>query len=98
MGTFAQINPPIREKNHQEALFQALVSGVIHCVGSDHAPHTIEEKNKPFGSAPSGMPGVETSLPLLLNLVNEGVFTLEQVINWMATMPARIFDIENKEA
>lgn len=95
-GTKAQINPPIRSQEHQIALFNALKEGVIQCMGSDHAPHLEQEKNQPFGQAPSGMPGVETSLPLLLNLVDQGHFSLVECCLKMATIPAQIFKIKNK--
>ncbi|RAP28311.1 dihydroorotase [Candidatus Marinamargulisbacteria bacterium SCGC AG-343-D04] len=95
-GTFAQINPPIREKRHQQALLKGLLEGHIHCIGSDHAPHTKEEKQQSFGKAPSGMPGVETSLPLMLNAVNQGTFSLQQVISWCSEGPANLFNIHNK--
>ncbi len=96
--TFAQINPPIRDITHQQALFQGLTQGIIHCVGSDHAPHTKEEKNKPFGQAPSGMPGVETSLPVLLNAANNGLFSLQDVVRWVSEAPAQVFNILYKGA
>lgn len=95
-GTYAQINPPIREKEHALALQQGLLNNHIHLVCTDHAPHTKEEKNKPFGKAPSGMPGVETSLPLLLNKVNQGWCTLPQVTSWMSKNVATCFKIQNK--
>ena len=95
-GTYAQINPPIRETRHRQALWKALMSGVIDCVATDHAPHTIAEKEQAFGKAPSGMPGVETSLPLLLNLVNEGKCTVEDVVKWMCEKPAEVFGVKGK--
>ena len=96
LGTYAQINPPIRELRHQVALWKALKSGIIDCIATDHAPHTIEEKNEPFGKAHSGMPGVETSLPLMLNQLNQKNCTLEQVVHWMSTAPAQIYGMKNK--
>ncbi|MGE4169762.1 MAG: dihydroorotase [Candidatus Margulisiibacteriota bacterium] len=95
-GCFAQINPPLRDKRHGETLWQALVNGVIDCVATDHAPHTIEEKQKPFGQAPSGMPGVETSLPLLLTQVAQHRCSLEQASRWLSAKPAELFKIHNK--
>ena len=95
-GTMAQINPPIRHKDHQEALFKGLQDGVINFVASDHAPHTIEEKDKPFGSAPSGMPGVETSFPLLLDCMHNGYFDIHQVTKFLSYMPAKVYGIYNK--
>ena len=96
LGCFAQINPPLREKRHADALWKALKDGTISCVVTDHAPHTIEEKLKPFGQAPSGMPGVETSLPLMLNLVSKGACTLQDVVRWMSEAPATVYNIQNK--
>ncbi len=95
-GTKAQINPPIRSREHQEALFQALKDGVIHCLGSDHAPHLDTEKAQVFGQAPSGMPGVETSLPLFLNLVSQGHFSIEACARLMSFMPAKLYNVKQK--
>ena len=95
-GTKAQINPPIRSRDHQEALFKGLKEGVIACIGSDHAPHLASEKAKPFGQAPSGMPGVETSLPVFLNLVDQGYFSLQDCVRLMSFMPAQLFKVKNK--
>ncbi len=95
-GTKAQINPPIRHRNHQEGLMKGLLDKVIDCMGSDHAPHLDEEKNQPFGKAPSGMPGVETSLPLMLNLVHDGLIDILDVTRLMSVMPAKIYSVQNK--
>ena len=95
-GTKAQINPPIRHRDHQEALFLGLQDGVIDFIASDHAPHTNEEKDHVFGKAPSGMPGVETSFPLLLNCAKKGLFSLNEITKRMAYMPAKIYNIHNK--
>jgi dihydroorotase len=96
MGTYAQMNPPLRDKRHGEALWKALKAGVIDCIATDHAPHTREEKDKGFPHAPSGMPGVETSLPLMLDRVNQGLCTLQEVVRWMCEAPARLYGIKNK--
>ena len=96
IGSYAQMNPPIREKHHQEELWKGLFDGTINCIATDHAPHTIQEKNKPYGIAPSGMPGVETSLPLMLNQVNKGKITLQDIIKWMCENPAKVYQIKNK--
>ncbi len=96
LGTYAQMNPPIRERRHGEALWKALKSGVIDCIATDHAPHTREEKDKGYPLSPSGMPGVETSLPLMLNRANQGLCTLEEVVKWMCFNPARLYGIQNK--
>ena len=71
-GTRAQQNPPIREKHHQDALWAAVKDGTFDVMGSDHAPHTLEEKFKPYPTSPSGMPMVQTTVPLMLNFVNQG--------------------------
>ena len=96
IGSYAQMNPPIREKHHQEELWKGLFDGTINCIATDHAPHTIQEKNKPYGIAPSGMPGVETSLPLMLNQVNKGKIKLQDITKWMCENPAKIYQIKNK--
>lgn len=90
-GAKAQVNPPIRSKDHGEALLQALNDGIIDTVGSDHAPHTLKEKEKPYGKAPSGIPGIQTMLPLLLNAVAEKKLTLERVHAACCEMPRHIF-------
>ena len=95
-GTLAQANPPIRDKKHQQVLFKALQDGVIHCIGSDHAPHLPEEKLKAFPTAPSGIPAVESTLPLLLNEVNKGNFSLEQVVHLTSKAPASCYNIQFK--
>ena len=97
-GTFAQANPPIRDKKHQQALFAALQDGTIHCIGSDHAPHLPEEKIQSYPSAPSGIPAVESTLPLLLDQVNQGNFTLEQVVRLTSQNPAQCYNIQFKGA
>ena len=96
LGTFAQMNPPLRSKRHGMALWQALKDGIIDCVATDHAPHTIEEKNQPYGKAPSGMPGVETLLPLMLNQAAQGLCSLLDVAKWTSQAPASLYQIVNK--
>ena len=96
LGAYAQMNPPIRDKQHGEALWGGLVNGVIDCIATDHAPHTHEEKANPFGSAPSGMPGVETSLPLMLDRANRGLCKLEDVVKWMCEKPVELYKVKNK--
>ena len=95
-GVFAQVNPPIREREHAEALWRGLKSGVIDFVATDHAPHTLEEKQQEFGKAPSGMPGIETLLPLFLDKVNKGACTLSEVVKWLCEKPALSFGMQNK--
>ena len=96
LGTLAQMNPPIRTKRHAEALWRALKDGIIDCIATDHAPHTLEEKNKPYGIAPSGMPGVETSLALMLDRVNRNDCTLQEVVFWMSESPANLYNMKGK--
>lgn len=96
LGAFAQMNPPVRDIVHQNGLWRAIQNGVVDVIGSDHAPHTIEEKGRAYPSSPSGMPGVQTSLPLLLNHVNEGRLTLQRVVDLTSEGPQRIFGIAGK--
>lgn len=96
IGNYAKINPPIREKRHAMALAKGLKTGVIECIGTDHAPHTKDDKDQSFQKAPSGMPGVETSLPLMLTQMANGFCSLEEVVEWMCHAPARLYNIQNK--
>jgi dihydroorotase len=96
LGTYGQMNPPIRERRHGEALWKALQAGLIDCIATDHAPHTKEEKEKGYPQSPSGMPGVETSLPLMLNRANQGLCTLQDVVRWMCEGPARCYGMQGK--
>jgi dihydroorotase len=96
LGTLAQMNPPIRDKRHQEALWRAVNDGTVDVLGSDHAPHTLEEKAKPYPHSPSGMPGVQTMLPLMLDRVNAGRLSLERVVDLLCAGPQRIYNIMGK--
>jgi dihydroorotase len=96
LGTFAQMNPPIREARHREALWKAIENGIVDCVGSDHAPHTREEKAKPYPRSPSGLTGVQTLLPLLLDHMAAGRLTLQRLVDLTSAGPARIFGIAGK--
>jgi dihydroorotase len=96
IGTFAQMNPPIRSGAHRDGLWHWLRQGVPDVLGSDHAPHTREEKAKPYPDSPSGMPGVQTLLPLMLNHVAEGRLTLQRLIDLTSAGPQRIFGIVGK--
>ena len=96
LGTYAQMNPPIREARHGKALWQALKDGIIECTATDHAPHTREEKAKGYPSAPAGMPGVETLLPVMLNRVNQGLCSLSDLVRWMCEGPARLYGMVGK--
>lgn len=95
-GSLAQMNPPIREARHREALWQAVRDGVVDVIGSDHAPHTLEEKQRDYPRSPSGMPGVQTLLPLLLNHFNAGRLTLQRLIDLTSVGANRIFNIAGK--
>ncbi len=96
LGTLAQMNPPIREERHRAALWKAIAEGVVDVLGSDHAPHTLEEKAKPYPESPSGMTGVQTIVPLMLNHVHNGRLSLERLVDLMAHGPARIYNIRGK--
>lgn len=96
LGSFAQMNPPIRTADHKEGLWQAVQNGVVNVFGSDHAPHTLEEKNKPYPQSPSGMPGVQTMLPLLLNHSHNGLLSLEQLCAMLTSRPAKLYGLKNK--
>ncbi len=96
LGTLAQQNPPVRERHHQDALWQAIREGVVDVIGSDHAPHTREEKARPYPQSPSGMTGVQTLLPLMLDHVHAGRLSLQRLVDLTSAGPARIFGIEGK--
>jgi dihydroorotase len=96
LGTLAQMNPPIRDKRHQDALWQAIREGVVDVLGSDHAPHTLEEKAKPYPQSPSGLTGVQTMVPLMLNHVAEGRLSLQRMVDLLSTSQARVFGIVGK--
>jgi dihydroorotase len=96
LGTYAQMNPPIRSGAHRDGLWKWLRQGVPDVLGSDHAPHTREEKAKEYPASPSGMPGVQTLLPLMLDHVAEGRLTLQRLIDLTSAGPQRIFGIAGK--
>jgi dihydroorotase len=96
LGAFAQMNPPIREMRHREALWQAVRDGIVDVIGSDHAPHTKDEKARPYPQSPSGMPGVQTLLPLMLDHMNAGRLTLERLVDLTSAGPARIYNVAGK--
>ncbi|MBM3553594.1 MAG: dihydroorotase [Alphaproteobacteria bacterium] len=96
IGTLAQMNPPVREARHREALWRGVAQGVVDVLGSDHAPHTLEEKAKPYPESPSGMTGVQTLVPLLLDHVNAGRLTLQRFVDLTSAGPARLFGIAGK--
>ncbi|MCS0502385.1 dihydroorotase [Ancylobacter mangrovi] len=96
LGSLVQMNPPVREARHKPLLWQALAEGVVDVLGSDHAPHTLEEKAKPYPDSPSGMTGVQTLVPIMLDHVNAGRLTLERFVDLSSAGPARIFNIATK--
>ena len=96
-GTFVQMNPPLRSKEDQEALWEGIRDGTIDTIGTDHAPHTVADKQLPFGQAPSGIPGVEFRLPLMLNAVHEGRLTLERLIELTHTNPRKNFKLPEND-
>jgi dihydroorotase len=96
IGTLAQMNPPLRSKHDNEVLWAGLLDGTLDFIATDHAPHTLEEKGRGYPNTPSGMPGVETSLPLMLTQAMAGKCSIAQVVNWMSTAVAKAFQIPNK--
>jgi len=96
LGTYAQMNPPIRTKDHYDRLWMAIKNDIVDVLGSDHAPHSKENKNKDYPNTPSGMPGVQTIFPVMLDHVNNGKLSLEQLIKLMCENPCKIFGIKNK--
>ncbi len=96
LGTFVQMNPPIRKKEHYDRLWVAIKNSIVDVLGSDHAPHSKEDKNKKYPGSPSGMPGVQTILPIMLNHINNEKLSLEQLVKLMCENPCRIFSIQNK--
>jgi len=96
IGTLAQMNPPVRDARHRDGLWRGLDAGVVDVLGSDHAPHTLEEKAKPYPDSPSGMTGVQTLVPLLLDHVAAGRLTLQRFVDLTSAGPARIFGMAAK--
>ncbi len=96
LGTYAQMNPPLRTKEHYDRLWVAIKNNIVDVLGSDHAPHLKENKDKEYPNTPSGMPGVQTIFPVMLDHVNNGKLSLQQLINLMCENPCKIFGIKNK--
>ncbi len=96
LGTLVQMNPPIRSPQDNTALWEGLHDGIIDFIATDHAPHTLEEKRRAYPNTPSGMPGVETSLPLMLTAMHDGRCTLAEIQKWMCSGPAEAYRIPNK--
>ena len=96
LGTYAQMNPPIRDKSHYDRLWYGVRNNLNDTIGSDHAPHLKENKEKIYPNSPSGMPGVQTLLPIMLNHVNDGKLTIKQLIRLICENPIKIFNIKDK--
>ena len=96
LGAFAQMNPPVREARHRDGLWRAVANGVVDVVGSDHAPHTRDEKSRTYPNTPSGMPGVQTLLPVMLNHVHAGRLSLMRLVDLLCHGPNRLFGIVGK--
>lgn len=96
LGSLVQMNPSVKNPEDNAALWKALLANEIQVIATDHAPHTLEEKDASYPSSPSGLPAVENSLALLLNSVNQGRCTLEQVASWMSDAPARVWGLVGK--
>lgn len=96
LGSYAQMNPPVRDSRHRDALWSALESGIVDVLGSDHAPHTRADKEHAYPASPSGMPGVQTLVPIMLDHVNAGRLSLERFADLASGGAERLFGIENK--
>ena len=96
LGTYAQMNPPVRDERHRRALWEAVANGIVDVLGSDHAPHTREEKDHAYPSSHSGMTGVQTLVPIMLDHVNAGRLTLERFVDLTSHGPNRLFGIAGK--
>ena len=96
LGTKIQMNPPVRDKSHRDRIWRGLDQGVVDVLGSDHAPHTLEEKAKPYPDSPSGMTGVQTLVPTMLDHVAAGRLSLQRFVDLTSAGPARIFQIARK--
>ena len=96
LGTLAQLNPPIRDASHREGIWRGVAQGVIDSIGSDHSPHTLEEKAHPYPKTHSGMTGVQTLVPIMLDHVNAGRLSLSRLVDLTSAGPARIYGIARK--
>lgn len=96
LGSLVQMNPSLKTAEDNRGIWQALLDGRLQVIATDHAPHTLEEKQQPYPASPSGLPAVENSLALMLNQVNQGRCSIEQVTHWMCDAPARVWDIIGK--
>lgn len=96
LGTLLQMNPPVRVARHRDGIWKGIAQGVIDVLGSDHAPHTLEEKAKPYPASPSGMTGVQTLVPIMLDHVANGRLTLARLVDLTSAGPQRLFGIAGK--
>jgi dihydroorotase len=96
LGTLVQMNPPVRDEHHRQGVWRGLDQGVADILGSDHAPHTLEEKQKGYPNTPSGMTGVQTLVPIMLDHVNAGRMTLERFVDMTSAGPQRLFGTARK--
>jgi dihydroorotase len=96
LGTKLQMNPPVRASRHREAIWRGIDQGIIDVLGSDHAPHTLVEKTKPYPESPSGMTGVQTLAPIMLDHVATGRLSLQRLVDLTSAGPQRLFGIANK--
>jgi len=96
LGNLIQMNPPVREKRHRDGVWKGVDQGIIDVLGSDHAPHTLEEKQKSYPASPSGMTGVQTLVPIMLDHVNAGKLSLERFVDLSSHGPNRIFGMARK--
>ncbi len=96
LGTLAQMNPPIRDQTHTDGLWAGVSRGIIDVIGSDHAPHTLDEKNEKYPNSPSGMTGVQTLLPIMLNFVNQGKLSIFDLVRMVCQNPCKIYGVADK--
>jgi len=96
LGNLIQMNPPVRDKRHRDGVWKGIDQGIVDVLGSDHAPHTLEEKQKPYPTSPSGMTGVQTLVPIMLDHINAGRLTLERFVDLSSHGPNRIFGMARK--
>ncbi|WP_164898498.1 dihydroorotase [Mesorhizobium sp. M7A.F.Ca.MR.362.00.0.0] len=96
LGTLIQMNPPVRAARHRDGVWHGIAQGIVDVLGSDHAPHTLAEKAKPYPASPSGMTGVQTLVPIMLDHVNAGRLTLQRFVDLSSHGPQRIFGMARK--
>jgi dihydroorotase len=96
LGTLIQMNPPVRAARHRDGVWHGISQGIVDVLGSDHAPHTLEEKAKPYPASPSGMTGVQTLVPIMLDHVNAGRLSLERLVDLTSHGPQRLFGMARK--